>query len=57
MKPRAIRIDDNLWEEIKQTCKKIGCDKSTFVRMAIIEKLQKVNKTFMEMEYGTKKNV
>lgn len=47
MKLRTIKIDDFLWGELEKTSQRVKCNKSSLIRMAIIEKLQSINK-----EYG-----
>lgn len=39
MKPRAIRMTDQLWKRVKETAKSHGMDTSTYVRQALARAL------------------
>ena len=44
-KIRSIKVDDTTWEEIDRVSKSIGCSKSAFLRMAGIEKIQRIERS------------
>ncbi len=47
-KVRSIRIDDETWEELEKVAQKLKIDKTTIVKMAIIEKIQRMRIDLME---------
>ena len=52
MKNRSIKVDDFLWEELDKCSKTIGQSKSSLVRTAIIEKLNRIHgDQFSEARY------
>lgn len=43
-KTRSVKVDDMLWNELEKISKSLGINKSAFIRMAIIEKIQRITK-------------
>lgn len=50
MKNRTFKIDDELWQEIEKMKSKTRMNKSVIIRIAIIQYLNKLQKSF-ELEY------
>lgn len=50
MKNRTFKIDDVLWQEIEKMKSKTRMNKSVIIRIAIIQYLNKLQKSF-ELEY------
>ena len=44
LKTRNIRFEDWLWLELEKISKQTGQDKSKFVRTAVMEKIQKIER-------------
>ena len=47
---RSIRIDDYLWEELNKASAKLKINNSALIRIAVIEKLNKILKDDLEKE-------
>ena len=43
MKNRSLKVDDFLWEEVDKCANLIGQSKSSLVRTAIIEKINRIH--------------
>jgi hypothetical protein len=63
LKLKRIQFDTNagLCDKLEQTCNLLDCSKRVFLEMAVIEAIQKAEKTFMEtyesemgQEYGVR---
>jgi metal-responsive CopG/Arc/MetJ family transcriptional regulator len=44
LKTRNVRFEDWLWEELEKVSKKTDQDKSKFVRIAVMEKIQRIER-------------
>jgi predicted DNA-binding protein len=44
LKTRNIRFEDWLWLELEKVSKQLGQDKSKFVRTAVMEKIQRIER-------------
>lgn len=53
LKTRNVRFEDWLWKELEKVSSKLGQDKSKFVRAAVIEKIQKIERENYERSNGS----
>lgn len=54
LKTRNIRFEDWLWKELERVSSLLGQDKSKFVRVAVIEKIQRIEREKYERDNGSK---
>jgi predicted transcriptional regulator len=51
MKNKTFKVDDELWAEITKTAKNLKTSKGAIIRIAVIQYINKIKKTFKE-EYN-----
>lgn len=54
LKTRNVRFEDWLWLELEKVSKMLDQDKSKFVRAAVIEKIQRIEREKYERDNGSK---
>lgn len=47
-KIRSVRIDDELWEELEKVAQRLKIDKTSIIKMALIEKIQRMQRDWNE---------